>query len=173
MAYSMILLTEEPLMQGINNHPTLSTDNILSIIAIVISIIAILISLLMMFQTKVLNNTNLQARYFEKIFTSYIVELIPDKAAKLCYTNDGFLDKNYKELVSTIMEMIQHSRYFAYAKHDFYSDMCKKSIELEDMLIECSSNQVTNKDIQNKNIYDIHIKIQDIVNLINKNYHKF
>lgn len=144
----------------------------ISILAFLASLVAIIISVISLHQNKKLNTTNLQARYFEKIFTLYVVERIPNDIEKVRFVN-GKLHKDYKDINNTMMDMIEDSKYFAYAKHGFYIKLKQSTIALEDKLIECASDTILDMDQQLQFIYEIHEDIQAIIKLINKNYHSF
>lgn len=141
-------------------------------LAFIASLVAIIISVISLRQNKSLNITNLQARYFERIFTEYFVDKIPNAVEKVKFEN-GMLNKKYKILNNTMMDMIGDSKYFAYAKPEFYLEMKKMTIDLEDKLIECASKNVSDKMDQERFIYKIHEEVMKIIKFINKNYHNF
>lgn len=143
-----------------------------AILAFVASIIAIVVSVISLLQNKALNNTNLQAKYFEKIFTEYFVNKIPNAVDEIKFEN-GKLSNNYKKLNDTMMNMINDSKYFAYAKHSFYIELKNKTIKLEDKLIEGAAKNWIDRDEQLKFIFEIHEDVMEIVKFINKNYHNF
>lgn len=169
MEYKELLLTE--VTESVTAE--MSIGDRVAILALIASIIAIIISLFSMYQNHAINVTNLQSKYFEKIFTDYIVEKIPVKASKIHFTQEGVLHQNYKELIDTMMDMVEHSIYFAYAKHEFYKELSRKTIALEDKLIENASVVIADKEKQDEFIYHIHEDVMDIIKLINKNYHDF
>ena len=72
---------------------------IVSVLSLVISVIGVLIQ-------KKLNRVNLEAKYFEVVFNTYILEKIPEKVAALKFDSRHKLDKSYKELNDTLMEKV-------------------------------------------------------------------
>lgn len=153
-----------------------STDEngqlIVACLALLVSVVAIVISVISLCQNKYLNTTNLQSLYFQEIFRDFFVNRIPDAVEEVKF-EDNKLNRSYKVLNDTMMDMIEKSKYFAYAKHEFYIQMKNMAINLEDKLIETASKEVPNKDEQMKFIYEIHEDVMNIIKLINKNYHRF
>ena len=137
-----------------------------------LSIIAIVISVLTIISDVKLNRTNLQAVYFEQIFGVYLKEKIPSAMEKLDFNSNGRLNNRYREINRVFMEMVRECGYFKYAKNDFYYELIKKTQELDEKLVELAGKRVKKDEQQNEKIL-IHKEVQDIVNLINKNYHKF
>lgn len=140
--------------------------------AIIISFIALLLSIYSMNLQKKINEINLQAKYFEEIFQEYFVQKIPNAARKLDFNSDNKLDVSYKELNKVIMEMIKDCAYFAYAKHDFYEELCQKTKDFEEKMINMAGEVQPSRDEQVKRIYSLHQDLMDIVKFINKNYMK-
>lgn len=150
----------------------MDTSDIIALIAVIVSLVAIVLSILAMKQTTNINKTNLQAEYFKKIFFEYIVDFIPEKAMKLRYTN-GKLDENYRDLIEVVMEMFQNSKFFSYAKQDFYMDLKKECEVFEDVVLEIAGRRTYVIEEQKNNLVNINTELQKIVELINKNYYKF
>lgn len=147
-------------------------DTIIAFLAMIIAAISLAVSLLSMRQNRKINTTNLEATYFEEVFRKYIVKIIPDCVAKLEFEGNR-LNGVYKELNDVMMQMIRDSRYYAYAKRDFYLDLQQMTMDLEDKMMECASKDVFDRDEQVKFIYGIHEDIMGIIKYINKNYHDF
>lgn len=166
MEYSILLSMDQTLQIQTN------AEVIIAGLALLVSLVAIVISVISLCQNKSLNTTNLQAKYFEKIFTDFFVDIIPDAVEDVKFEN-GKLNESYKKLNNAMMDMVDKSKYFAYAKHEFYIELKHMTISLEDKLIECASKVIQNRDEQVSFIYEIHEDVMDIIKLINKNYHNF
>lgn len=156
----------------LNQGAGLSADTWIEGLALFISALAFIGSIIALVQNRNMNITNLQARYFEEIFKEYVVKKIPDAVEKLCF-EEGRLSPNYKELNNVMMDMICSAKYYAYAKHDFYSELKAKTQNLEDKLIIQAGKKLDEIDLQVKFVYEVHQDIMDIVTYINQNYHKF
>ncbi len=150
----------------------MDTSDVIALIAAAISLVSIVISVLAMRQTTNINKTNLQAEYFQKIFFDYIVEKIPDKAKNLRYAGKK-LDGNYRELIEVVMEMVQESKFFSYAKQDFYIELKQKCEDFEDVVLNIAGNRTDVVEEQKENLVAINLELQKIVELINNNYYKF
>lgn len=150
----------------------MNTSDIIAAIAVLISLVSIIISVITMKQTTDINKTNLQAEYFQKNFFDYIVEKIPDKAKALRYSG-GKLDVNYTELINVVMDMVQESKFFSYAKQDFYIELKQRCKDFEDVVLTIAAGYTDVVEEQKKNIVDINLELQKIVKLINDNYYKF
>ncbi len=160
------------LISEITQVGKMDTSDWIAIVAAAMSLVSIIVSVMAMRQTTNINKTNLQAEYFQKVFFEYIIEKIPEKSKNLRYVGTR-LDSNYRELVDIVMEMVQKSSFFAYAKQDFYINLKEKCKELEDIILEIASINTDIRDEQKQNIIKINLAIQGIVELINDNYYKF
>lgn len=140
--------------------------------ALIVSIVAFLVSIYSSYLQKRLNEINLQAGYFEKIFEDYFVRQIPKSARKLHFNSENRLDASYKELNLVMMHMIKDCAYFAYAKHDFYDELCEMTKKLEERMINLAGEVEASRDEQVKTIYSLHQDLMDIVKFINRNYMK-
>ena len=167
MEYSIIVIQSVSSISFVDK-----CEILIAILAFLASVIALIISVVSLIQNKKINTTNLQARYFEEIFKEYIVKRIPNAVSKIDF-QEGRLNKKYKKLVDVMMDMVEHSKYYAYAKHEFYEELKIKTISLEDKLIECASEEIIDIIKQKTFLYSIHEDVMDIIKLINKNYHNF
>lgn len=147
-------------------------DTVIAFLAMIIAAISLAVSLLAMRQNRKINTTNLEAKYFEEVFREYIVKTIPNCVSKLEFDEDR-LNSVYKELNAIMMQMIRDSKYYAYAKRDFYLELQQMTMDLEDKLMECAAKKVSDRDEQVKFIYNVHEDIMEIIKYINKNYHDF
>lgn len=142
------------------------------IASLFLSAIAIVISVLTIFYEIRLNRTNLQAVYFEQIFGEYLKDKIPCAMDKLDFNSNGKLNNSYRKINTVFMEMIRKCGYFKYAKNDFFYELKIKTQNLEDHLVDLAGKEVPREQQQKEKLL-IHKEVQDIVRLINHNYHKF
>lgn len=145
----------------------------LDLIAMITSVLAIIVSVAGIIIQKRLNSSNLQAKYFEEIFKDYFLVKIPKYANNLRFNSNGKLNMSYKELNNVFMEMVRKSAYFAYAKNDFYEELRKQTIQLDEKLILKAGETEQNEYKQKEFIFSVHQDIMKIVKLVNKNYHSF
>ena len=71
------------------------------------------------------------------------------------------------------MEMVRKSAYFAYAKNDFYEELRKRTIQLDEKLVVKAGETEQDEFKQKEFIFSVHQDIMKIVKLVNKNYHSF
>lgn len=147
----------------------------IAIAALVVSIISalftILLGIITLHQNKRINTTNLEAKHFEEIFTKYIVKQIPEAVEEIEFVNGSL--RYYQHLVDNLLDMICECKYYAYAKHDFYTALQQCCMDLEDKLLDQAQNKELNPDKQAEFIYHIHEDLEAIIKMINKNYHNF
>ena len=152
----------------------ISLSDKIAISALIVSIIALLvsiaISLIGIWVQKKINRSNLEAIYFETIFKSYLLEIIPEKVSKIKFGTNNKLNNNYKELNDTMMEMVRKARYFSFSRPKFYNELTDMTRELEDYLIELSSKTIEQTTKQNEIIIKIEKLVGKIMVHINKNY---
>lgn len=147
-----------------------SVSDAIALGALILSIIAIGISIFALQMEKKLNTINLQAVFFEEIFKIYFIEKIPEAVRKLSFKDNGKLKSSYRELISTLMEMMEQSSYFFYAKREFYDELKKLCMALEDKLVDKSNECVASLIQQNEFIHSVEEDISAIVKCINDNY---
>lgn len=71
------------------------------------------------------------------------------------------------------MMMIRECGYFKYVKNDFYYDLCSKTQELDEYLVEIAGKTFQNKEQQDSTKLAIHKRVENIVMFINKKYQHF
>lgn len=147
----------------------MESSDIIAILALIVALAEIIVTA---YQSRNMNSTNLQAMYFEEIFKDYMINKIPEAADNLHYDGE-LLSSGYRVLVDVIMDMVNECKYFAYAKHTFYSNLKVKCIALEDELIRMANTPCDTEQERKENIYHVHEEIVEIIKLINDNYHKF
>lgn len=147
-------------------------DTQIAFLALVVAAISLLVSIYAILQNRKINTTNLEAKYFEEVFREYSVNKIPDCVSKLEFEN-GKLNEEYRNLNHIMMEMIRKAKYYAYAKREFYLELQRKTMALEDKLMDKARDNVADIEEQAEFIYSVHMDIMDIIKYINKNYHDF
>ncbi|MDE7425099.1 MAG: hypothetical protein K2N51_15670 [Lachnospiraceae bacterium] len=139
-------------------------ETTLSILAIIISILSIIISFI---QNRKMNNVNIKAHYFEKIFDEYMISQIP-KARKYIRFSNGKLS-DFEELGNVLNRMIANAIFFKFDNIKFYKELKICVQNLEDYMYECSTK--TYEDEEQSNIYkEIQIHLEKIYHCINKYY---
>lgn len=71
------------------------------------------------------------------------------------------------------MAMMRECGYFKYAKNDFFHSLCTKTQELDEYLVELAGKTFLSRKEQDLIKIEVHSKVQDIVQLINRNYQHF
>ena len=151
---------------------SMSLSDKIALGALSLSGIAFLVSVYSIYLQKRLNEINLQAGYFERIFEDYFVRKIPESARKLHFNSDNRLDASYRDLNLVMMHMIKDCAYFDYAKHDFYDKLCEMTKNLEERMINLAGNDLDSRIEQVKTIHSLRQDLTNIVKFINKNYMK-
>lgn len=66
--------------------------------ALLVSVISMLISFWTLRQEKKMNQVNLQADYYKKVFEKYLMKEIPSSVRMLSFNEKGFLSREYKKV---------------------------------------------------------------------------
>lgn len=105
----------------------------------VISLIAAAVAAYSLWQTKKNNVTNIKARYYTKIFDSYLIEKIPRARRYIRFgLSDGKM-RDCNKLSDVLQDMMRDALYFQYSNIDFYKELRKKVTELDDYINEMSN----------------------------------
>lgn len=160
------------LTKAIENMETNQYD-IVDYIAILISLIAIVVSVYGIYIQRKLNNVNLQSTYFKEIFGIYLREKIPESSSKLVYDAHGKLDKSYREISKVLFTMLRSCGYFKYIHNEFYYQLSEMIKEIDEYLVTIAGTVERDREKQNKNIVNIHQKIQKILLFINKEFQRY
>lgn len=91
-------------------------------------------------QTKKMNNLNIKARYFEKIFDDYLIYKIPEARMYIRFNESGKLD-DFQKLIDILCEMRKAALFFKFDNKSFYSDLKSSTQELEDYLSKCGNRK--------------------------------
>ena len=143
----------------------------LDIIAIIISVIAILASVICavitFIQNYKINKINMKARYYNKIFDSYLIEKIPMSYRYLIFRDNKLSDSD--KISDVLSDLLKDILYFKCADRKFY-EVLKKSIEeIEDYILECGNRQFI-QDEQGKVFENIQEKLENLYAIINNSY---
>lgn len=150
----------------------ISVADKIAMAALIVSVLSLVISVIGVFIQKKLNRVNLEAKYFELIFNPYILEKIPDRVAALKFDTRQKLDENYKELNNTLMEMVRKARYFSFVNQEFYKELSKKTMEVDELLVSISGKTVVQVKEQNQKLIEIEDAVSKVIVYINENYCK-
>ena len=153
--------------QMINQTPV--ADKI-AMAALIVSVLSLVISVIGVLIQKKLNRVNLEAKYFEVVFNTYILEKIPEKVAALKFDSRHKLDKSYKELNDTLMEMVRKARYFSFVNQKFYIELSEKTMDVDELLVSISGKTILQVKEQNQKIIEIEDAVSKVIVCINKNY---
>lgn len=171
MEYNLEQKAIEQLLQVISSE--LNRPPLLDYLPIILSVIAIIISGITIFYQIKLNNTNLQSIYFEQIFGEFLKTKIPKVMGKLDFDENGKLRREYREINKVFMAMMRECGYFKYAKNDFFHLLYTKTQELDEYLVEQAGKTFPSREEQDCIKIEVHNKVRNIVQIINKNYQHF
>ncbi|MGN0618467.1 MAG: hypothetical protein ACI4J7_05550 [Ruminiclostridium sp.] len=115
-------------------------------------------------QNKKLSSLNMQSRYYEKIFDTYLIKEIPKSRNYMRYINSKLMDAN--KLIDTLDKMKNASLFFKYNNEAFYDELTKAVDELEKILADYSNNPEPDQDKQCNNINTIKTKVIEIYKII-------
>ena len=141
-------------------------------VSILLSLIAIVISAYAVSYEKKINNNNLQADYYKEIFGIYLKTKIPEAGKRLSYDGNGKLNRSYKDVTKVLFEMYTKCGYFKYVNNDFYTNLKDEIQYFEDLSLSKAAGNVFNREDQAKSLMELHKQIENIVQLINKQYQK-
>lgn len=129
-------------------------------LTLICSAIAIIISVIAIYQTKSINNINLSASYYSKIFDLYLIERIPETRQYLWFDSEGKLT-HINKLSEVLADLKKDALYFKYNNPNFYDELCKRTDFLEDYIMELA-NESTDASIQEEKKNKISVLIEDI-----------
>mgnify|MGYP004465506859 CR=1 FL=1 len=105
--------------------------NILSIIAIIISIGVPAIEY---YKDKKINSINIDIQYYDKVYSEYLLERIPECRLKIEQKYDGTI-LGVDQFIELLREMRKKSLYFKFANEEFYYEFRRLVQALEDELV--------------------------------------
>ena len=142
---------------------------VMDFVAVLMSFFAIVISGIAIWQTWKINTTNLQSIYYENVFKKYLLKSIPKAYMKIKFENGSMTD-TYKKLNNVVMDMLQDAKYFEFAKKDFYGELQKRAIKLDEKLVSNSSKIFSSMSEREAFKAEIKDDIGEIFKLINRYY---
>ena len=152
------------------------SNNIIAFWALIVSMVSLVVTIGVTIVTiiiqKKINTMNLEANYYDYIFKKFILEEIPQKFSVLKFDANKQLNKNYKELNKTMMNMVRKARYFRFSNPNFYKKLSDMTMELDEKLVTLSGKKIDIISDQNKKLIEIEDYLSKIILLINKNYCK-
>jgi hypothetical protein len=115
----------------------------LEIAALIISIVAVIISIAVGYiqhkREYNINQTNLEAVYFNDIYKEYLIKRIPIARRYIRFDKNGVL-KDTNKIIKELNNIRQDSIYYLYNDEKFYNELKKKCQDLEDYLVRNSTN---------------------------------
>ena len=108
----------------------LQVSDILSIIAILVSFLGVGLEI---YFTNKNNKTNLNSKYYEKIFDSYLLKEIPESRRYILYTSNKL--SHTKKLKMTLINMRRDAFFFKYKDNKFYISIRDTINSIEDLLV--------------------------------------
>lgn len=114
----------------------MTITDVLAVIAIVISIGTAAIGY---YYDKKINNINIDIQYYDKVYSEYLLERIPECRMRIERKADGSL-LGVDEFIRLLREMRRNSLYFKFANEEFYNEFRRLNQQLEDTLIMAPDN---------------------------------
>lgn len=96
----------------------MTITDVLAVIAIVVSIGAAAIGY---YNDKKINNINIDIQYYDKVYSEYLLERIPECRMRIERKADGTL-LGVDEFIRLLREMRKNSLYFKFANEEFYNE---------------------------------------------------
>lgn len=149
----------------------METSDIIALLALIIAAFSFGISIYNAIVQKRINTVNLEAKYYEKIFDKYLLDIIPEKLNNLKFENKK-LNKNYTELIDVMMEMIYEAKYFQFSNPLFYKELEFKIKEFEDFILKISNKYNVSTSEQLKKLNEIEEEVTKIIKFIIDNHYK-
>ncbi len=141
-------------------------SDILSVIAIIISVVSAI------FQWKReshFNKVNLEADYFKELYKEHLLKNLPKKRLLLHFKNGILCDMD--GLLDELNSIRQNSLYFYYVDAKFYMELKNVLQDLEDYLIECGNQVISDKENQEIVFQEIQEKLKKLYDVLMKRYY--
>lgn len=139
----------------------MSIDNYLSIIAIVISIASIVYTYI---TAKRVTQKTLNKDFFEKIYFDYIIVKIPEALLQLEYKSELVETENEcTKLNNLIQEVLNKSIFYKFFDKEFYENVRKILIELDELTICASEPRLSTETFR-----EYKLKITESINSLYK-----
>ncbi|MGE7753236.1 hypothetical protein [Lysinibacillus fusiformis] len=138
------------------------------IVSIIAAIIALVVAYIQHIREHSINQTNLEAVYFNEIYKEYLIKRIPSSRKYIHIDMYGVL-KDTDKIRNELNNIRQDSLYYLYNDEVFYKELKNKCQNLEDYLISCSANPLVGEEQT-----DFHNKLQsdlkEIYRIINNKF---
>ena len=143
-------------------------EMVISIIAVVASFISIVVAIvcavITFIQNRKINDVNIKAKYFEKIFDPYLIDKIPQARKYLRFENNRLVDGN--ELSNVLSELMNAALYFRYDNINFYKQLKESVRELDDYIMN-NGNIESEQEEQGQVFLEIQRKLEKLYKCIN------
>ena len=120
----------------------MDTSDIIAIGSLIVAILSIVTTIILtVFNAKhvsKLNDSNVKANYYSKIFDEYLIEKIPKSRGYIRFDGEGKL-QDVNELCACLTNLRNSSLYFKYSDEEFYKQIKNHTMELEDFLANKAS----------------------------------
>lgn len=147
-------------------------ETILSIIAIILSGISVLAFVVLTIKTisqnNKINNINMNARLYDRIFDDFLINRIPKERTYLRFDEENKLVDS-EGFCEALTDLKQSLLYFRYAQNEFYKCICKKIDELEEYIMK-KGNERSVQEEQGAVFNKIQEYLEDIYETIYSRY---
>jgi hypothetical protein len=144
----------------------------LEIAALIVSIVAVIIALAVGYiqhkREYDINQTNLEAVYFNDIYKEYLIKRIPIARRYIRFDKNGVL-KDTNKIRNELNNIRQDSIYYLYNDENFYNELKKKCQDLEDYLVRNSTNSLLGEE-QTEFHNKLQNELKDIYRIINDKF---
>lgn len=138
------------------------------IVSIVATIIALAVAYIQHKREHSINQTNLEAVYFNEIYKEYLIKRIPT-ARKYIYIDKNGILKDTDKIRDELNNIRQDSLYYFYNDEDFYKELKKKCQNLEDYLVESLTNPLVGEE-QTEFYSKLQSELKAIYRIINNKF---
>lgn len=144
----------------------ISTSDILAALAILISII----TAMKQWRNDIkMNRINLEAEYFKQIYSEHLLKKLPKARGYVQFKSNGVLLVD--DMTDELNMIRQDSIYFFYADNKFYEKLKSGLGELEDYLVACSNQIISDTSIQKTVMQEIEDKLNIIYDILTRKYY--
>ena len=142
----------------------------MDVAALVISIISlvatILIAIVEVIQAKSLNDTSIEAEYFDFLYKEIMLKKIPMGRIKMTFNKENRLIGT-TEFLEAIKELRKNTVYYQYTDSKFFKELKTILVEIEDYII-LSENKIHLGEEQTEFFSEIHNKLSKMYNILLK-----
>lgn len=138
------------------------------IVSIVAAIIALAVAYIQHKREFSINQTNLEAVYFNEIYKEYLIKRIPNARKYIHIDMNGVL-KDTDKIRDELNNIRQDSLYYFYNDEKFYNKLKLKCQSFEDYLIRSSSTPLVGEE-QTEFLNNLQSELKDIYKIINDKF---